>query len=75
MESGTMLHHLVVVMRRFMLQVSGETEHPNLPELVLSFQPMDFSAPTWVRRQTDQRRRRERPRVLVPGEGTFTEYK
>ncbi|KAN0133836.1 hypothetical protein V8E53_008331 [Lactarius tabidus] len=57
-------------------QVSGEessqTSHPMLPEFVLSFLPSDLSSPSWVRRNTE-RRRRERPRILAAGEGTFTE--
>ena len=54
------------------IKVSGETEHPKLPGFVLSFQPGDLSAPSWLRRQTD-RRRRERPHILASGEGTFVE--
>ncbi|KAH9021470.1 hypothetical protein EDB85DRAFT_2000688 [Lactarius pseudohatsudake] len=53
-------------------KVSGKTEHPKLPGFVLSFLPSDLSSPSWVRRNTE-RRRRERPRILAPGEGTFTD--
>lgn len=53
-------------------QVFGETEHPNLPGFVLSFQPSQLSAPSWVRRVTE-RRRCEWPHILGPGEGTFIE--
>ena len=54
------------------IKVSGETEHPKLPGFVLSFQPADLSAPSWLQRQTDWCCR-ERPHILASGDGTFVE--
>lgn len=56
------------------IQVSGgETLHPKLPNFVLAFQPSDLSSPSWIKRVTERRTGRVRPRVLGPGEGTFIE--
>lgn len=59
----------------YIRKTSGETQHPDLPDFVLSFQPSNLSAPSWIKRVTNRRRGRDRPRMLAPGEGTFTEVK